>query len=162
MTSARRFARPALVLATLGLVAGPLSTSHALLDKTRFVAHLGVAYYAFHHWVLSPYQAGQFASGSAGRTGRLVKGGLALLFAAHEVNVAEKVAHGSSDPLLQKLDAQLVNLKDSMGRVGASLKSGQLNAADLQSLDSATTSIGSASAAAGQPIRDVAAPIPGL
>jgi hypothetical protein len=33
---------------------GAASPSSAFLDKTRFVAHLGVAYFAFHHWVLLP------------------------------------------------------------------------------------------------------------
>ncbi|THF84845.1 hypothetical protein E7T09_19625 [Deinococcus sp. KSM4-11] len=150
------------VLASIAVVAGPLSTSHAILDKTRFVAHLGVAYYAFHHWVLAPYRAGRFASGAAGRTAAFAKGGLALLFAAHEVNVAEKVAHTSHDPVLQKLDGELVKLKASFTAIGNRAKAGQLNDSDIQSLTDATTQIGSDSAAGGHPIRDVAAPIPGL
>lgn len=150
------------LLATLALAAGPLSVSHAILDKTRFVAYLGVAYYAFHHWVLSPYKAGQFTKGSAGQIGRLAKAGLALAFAAHEVNVAEKVEHSSHDPLLQKLDSQLVALQSSFSNVGGKLKNGQLDPADIQSLDQTTSAIGQTSAASGQPIKDVAAPIPGL
>ncbi|GHF53191.1 hypothetical protein HNQ07_003265 [Deinococcus metalli] len=150
------------LLAAVTAAAGPLSTSHAILDKTRFVAHLGAAYYAFHHWVLTPYRAGRFASGAAGRTATFAKGGLALLFAAHEVNVAEKVAHNSHDPLLQKLDGELVKLKGSFTAIGNRAKAGQLSDADIQTLDDATTRIGSDSAAGGQPIKDVAAPIPGL
>ena len=160
MTSSR--IRQLTLLASALVVAGPLSTSHALFDKTRFVAHIGVAYYAFHHWVLTPYKSGQFASGSAGRTVRLVKGGAALLFAAHELNVAEKVAHNSKDPLLQKLDASLVKLKGSFSNVGGKLKSGQFSDADIKSLDSATSDLSSTSAAGGQTIKDIAAPIPGL
>lgn len=144
------------------LVAGPLSTSHALFDKTRFVAHIGVAYYAFHHWVLTPYKGGQFASGSAGRTVRLIKGGAALLFAAHELNVAERVAHNSKDPLLQKLDASLIGLKDKFTSIGSNLKKGQFSEADIQSLDGAANDLSSTSAAGGTRIKDIAAPIPGL
>lgn len=150
------------LLASALVALGPLSTSHALLDKTRFVAHVGVAYYAFHHWVLTPYRAGQFAAGAAGRTRAFAKGGLALLFAAHEVNVAEKVAHGSRDPLLQKLDGELVKLRGSLTAIGNRAKAGQLTDADIQSLDDTTTQIGRDSAAGGQPIRDVQAAIPGL
>ncbi|MBB5295759.1 hypothetical protein E5F05_02340 (plasmid) [Deinococcus metallilatus] len=158
----RTLSRQTLLLASLLLAAGPLSTSYALLDKTRFAAHLGVAYYAFHHWVLTPYRAGQFASGAAGRTGRLVKGGLALLFAAHEVNVAEKIAHSSKDPLLQRLDGALVSLKSSFTDLGSQLRAGQLNPAALQNLGGAVDRVGQTAAAGGQPIHDVAAPIPGL
>lgn len=154
--------RSALLLGTLLLAAGPLSTSHAILDKTRFAAHLGVAYFAFHHWVMSPYRAGKFSAGASGRTAAMVKGGAALLFAAHEVNVAEKVAHGSHDPLLQKLDAKLIDLKGSFTNIGAKLNKGQADASDLNTLDSAANAIGSSAAAGGQPIHDIATTIPGL
>ncbi|MBZ9711810.1 hypothetical protein [Deinococcus multiflagellatus] len=157
-----KMSRPLLLLASVALAAGPLSTSHALLDKTRFVAHLGVAYYAFHHWVLAPYTAGKFASGASGRMGALAKGGLALLFAAHEVNVAGKVAHNSPDPLLQKLDGELAKVQGAFGEVGNRFKQGQFSEADVRALESATGALSQGSAAAGQPIRDIAAPIPGL
>lgn len=149
-------------LAAVALLAGPLSTSHALFDKTRFVAHLGAAYYAFHHWVLTPYKAGKFAAGAKGRTGTITKGGLALLFAAHEVNVAQRVAHNSHDPLLQKMDASLVQLQTSFSNVGGRLKQGQFNPADVQALDSAANSVSQTSAAGGQTIRDVPVAVPGL
>lgn len=161
MTS-KRLHKTVLLAATIGLIAGPLSTSDALLDKTRFVAHLGAAYFAFHHWVWAPYRSGQFVSGAAGRSVRLAKGGAALIFAAHEVNVAEKVARNSHDPLLQKLDASLANLKNSFTNVGGRLKSGKFNDADLQNLNNAANQLSSQSAASGQTIRDIAAPIPGL
>ena len=38
----------------IALVAAAISPSYAFLDKTRFAAHLGVAYFCFHHWVLKP------------------------------------------------------------------------------------------------------------
>ncbi|AZI42432.1 hypothetical protein EHF33_06435 [Deinococcus psychrotolerans] len=161
MTSSS-FRKSALLTATLVLAVGPLSTSHALLDKTRFVAHLGAAYFAFHHWVWAPYRSGQFAAGAAGRTVKLVKGGAALLFAAHELNVAEKVAHNSNSPLLKKMDGELTKLQASFSNIGSDLKQGKFNEADLQSLNDQTQQVSSASAANGQTIRDIAAPIPGL
>ena len=149
--------------AALALGVGPLSTGHAILDKTRFVAHLGVAYYAFHHWVWTPYAIGRFKSGAQGRTLALVKGGAALLFAAHEVNVAEKVARNSKDPLLQKLDGSLAKLQGSFANVGNDLKKGNFNQADLENLNTQTTNLSDTSAASGgQPIKDLSAPIPGL
>ncbi|MGY2893492.1 hypothetical protein [Deinococcus sp. UYEF24] len=146
----------------LAVVAAPLSTSYALFDKTRFVLHLGAAYFAFHHWDLKPFQQGKFSAGASGRAGNLVKGGLALAFAAHEVSVARKVAQNSKSPLLQKLDGGMNSLSSEMSAVGAKLKGGNLNAADIQSLDTDTRNFSAASAAAGQPIKDVPVAIPGL
>lgn len=159
-TSPRKFAAAGLL--TLAALTGPLSVSHAIFDKTRFAAHLGAGYFAFHHWVLTPYRTGHLASGAQGRTGSLVKGGLALLFAAHEVKVAENIAHKSNDPLLQKLDAGLSKLTGSFTSVGQSLKSGQLNTADIDRLNSDTSALSSTAAAAGQPIKDVPVSVPGL
>lgn len=47
------------ILITLALVlamlAGAVRPAPAFLDKTRFLAHLGIAYFVFHHWVMKPY-----------------------------------------------------------------------------------------------------------
>ena len=52
-----------LVLALgITLTAGFARNSQALLDKTRFVAHLGIAYFCFHHWVSNPYREGKFVT----------------------------------------------------------------------------------------------------
>jgi len=53
----------AFVLAA-ALLIGSSSPASAFLDKTRFVAHLGVAYFCFHHWVLVPYEHGAFNAGA--------------------------------------------------------------------------------------------------
>ena len=145
-----------------GLLLAALSPSHALFDKTRFAAHLGAAYFAFHHWVLAPYTQGKFTAGAPGRAGGLVKGGLAMLFAVHEVKVAEKIARTSHDPLLQKLDGGLMNLQNTFAHAGQNLKSGTFKAADIDQLSRDTNTFGSAAAAAGQPIRDLPVTVPGL
>jgi hypothetical protein len=163
MTFSPQFRTRTTLVLTLGvLAASPLSTSYAIFDKTRFVAHLGAAYFAFHHWTLNPYKQGKFSAGAPGRTVNLVKAGAALLFAAHEVSVARKIAHNSNSPLLQKLDGGLTNLTSSFTGIGNRLKSGQLNPADIQSLESQTGSLSSAAAANGAPIRDLTVPVPGL
>jgi hypothetical protein len=102
-TVARAFTAGVLALA---LCAGLSSPASAFLDKTRFLAHVGVAYYAFHHWVLTPYRNQQFASGR--------------------------------------------------------LKQGKFSPSDVESLDGAASAIGSTAAAAGSPIKDVPAAVPGL
>jgi hypothetical protein len=148
--------------ALLTLAATPLSTADALFDKTRFVLHLGAAYYAFHRWDLQPFQQGKFSAGAPGRVGNIVKGGLALAFAAHEISVARKVAANSNSPLLKKLDGGLNSLSTEMATIGAKLKGGKADPADLKMLDTATQQFSTDAAAAGQPIKDVPVPIPGL
>jgi hypothetical protein len=57
----------------------------ALFDKTRFVLHLGLAYFAFHHFVYKPYKAGSFKAGASHRTTSIIKAGVALLITYHEL-----------------------------------------------------------------------------
>jgi len=156
--SRNRFALAAVF--TLALVASFARPSSAFLDKTRFAAHLGVAYFCFHHWVLGPVQQGQFASGAPHRTASIVKGGAALLFAVHEVRVSEKIARKSKSPLLHKLDGKLVGLAATFLAVGTSLKGGHFSPDDIKGLSTTTDSVSSDAAAAGQPIKDV--PIPDI
>ncbi|MDQ2908028.1 MAG: hypothetical protein M3R44_01595, partial [Candidatus Eremiobacteraeota bacterium] len=144
----------------VALVAGSLGRSEAFLDKTRFAAHLGIAYFCFHHWVMRPYEQGAFASGAPHRVATIVKGGAALLFAVHEVRVSEKIARTSKDPLLQKLDGGLQNLSGSFASIGQKLKAGQFNPGDVANLNLSAASLASAAAAGGTPIRDVPAAIP--
>lgn len=143
------------------LVAGATRPAPAFLDKTRFLAHLGVAYFAFHHWVLKPYDQGAFANGAPHRTAALVKGGVALLFAVHEVHVAEKVAAHSNDPLLKKLNAGAIALVGTLLSVGERMKHGQFSTSDLQQLNDQTGSLQSTAQASGTTIKDVPAAIPG-
>ena len=135
--------------------------SNALFDKTRFVAHLGVAFFAFHHFVSQPYKAGSFQAGAPHRTKALVKGGAALLFAVHEVKVANKIAHKSSSPTLQAIAGKLDAMQTSFANVGAKLKAGNFDPKDVAALDGAVTDVGNSSAGAGAPIKDVPVAIPG-
>lgn len=145
----------------VAMLAGALSPASAFLDKTRFLAHLGVAYFAFHHWVLNPYHEGKFASGAPHRVSSLVKGGVALLFAVHEVKVADSIAKKSKDPLLQKLDAGLAGLAGSFTALGSKMKSGQPDPQGIDAANGQTAAIGGTAAAAGSPIKDVPVAIPG-
>jgi len=151
-----------LVLAlACGIFAGTLRPSSAFLDKTRFVAHLGVAYFCFHHWVLKPYQEGAFQDGAPHRISTIVKGSVALLFAVHEVKVAQKIAETSDDPLLKKLDAGVSQLAGSFAGVGEKLKSGNFSPQDVQGLSSVTDLFRSQASASGATIKDVPVAVPG-
>ena len=153
------------IVATLvlifALVAGAFTPASAFLDKTRFLAHVGVAYFVFHHWVMNPYKQGAFAQGAPHRTAALVKGGVALLFAVHEVRVAEKIAHNSKDPLLQKLDAGVAGLTTAFASVGQKMKGGQFNPSDVDNLTNQTQSVSNDAAQNGAQIKDVPVAVPG-
>jgi len=142
----------------VALFSASFGRADAFLDKTRFVAHLGVAYFCFHHWVLKPYQEGDFAGGAPHRISTIVKGGAALLFAVHEVKVSEKIARTSNDPLLQKLDGELANLTGMFDTVGQKLKSGHFSPADITGLKSATDGVAADASASGATIKDVPVP----
>jgi hypothetical protein len=145
----------------VALLSLSLGRADAFLDKTRFVAHLGVAYFCFHHWVLKPFQAGDFNAGAPHRISTIVKGGAALLFAVHEVKVAEKIAKTSNDPLLQKLDGGLTDLTASFGAIGTKLKSGHFDPADITALQGKSDAVAAGAAADGAPIKDVPVAVPG-
>ena len=149
------------VLLTLAMLLGALSPAPAFLDKTRFLAHLGVAYFVFHHWVMNPYHEGSFAQGAPHRTAAIVKGGIALLFAVHEVRVSEKIAQKSKDPLLQKLNAGVAALENSFLSVGRKMKGGRFSDQDVSALSSQTSSVDAQAAANGAKIKDVPVAVPG-
>ena len=88
------------------------------LDKTRVVLHLAVAYGVFHHWVYQPFRAGQI---SIHHPIKLVKAGLALLFAVHEMRKAYDIAKGSSSPTLHKLSGALSGSISKFQSVGVML-----------------------------------------
>ena len=153
-----------IVAATLAIamIFASVQPSSAFLDKTRFAVHLGIAYFCFHHFVLKPYQEHKFDNGAEHRTSNIIKGGVAMLFAVHELKVAQKIAHNSNSPLLHKLDGKLLALGATFATVGTALKSGKFEPQqDVTSVKSSTDDVGNDAAAAGDPIKDVPVAIPG-
>src|SRR5947209_7200551 len=74
-------------------VSAHVAHSHpAAFDKTRFVAHLAAAYFAFHHFVWKPYKDGKL---HGFHLLTYAKAALALLFAYHEVKKAYDIAKAS-------------------------------------------------------------------
>lgn len=140
------------------------STSHAhpmFLDKTRFVLHMGFAYFAFHHFVWNKYKAGAFKSGASGRTANIIKAGIALLFAYHEVKVAYGIAKGSSSKTLQALVAPLDKLGATMSALGTKFKKGQYSDSDLTSLNTQANNFQSGAGKNGYGFQDKTVPVPG-
>lgn len=157
------FHKPLAVCVLIGAVlSASVRPSQAFLDKTRFATDLGVAFFVFHRWVYQPYKVGGFSSGAPHRTAAMVKGGAALLFAVSRVRAADRIAHSSKSPLLQKVAGSLDAMSASFSSIGQRLKGGHFSPTDIDSLNGTVNSVGSGAAAAiGAPIKDVAIPVPG-
>ena len=130
----------------------------AFLDKTRFLAHVGLAYFAFHHFVWARYKNHQL---DLHHKANLIKAGIALLFSYHELKVAYGIANKSNSKLLHALVHPLNVLIAQADSVGTSLKSGQFNAARLLTLNTAATTLQTQAAANGFAIKDIPVTVPG-
>jgi hypothetical protein len=136
----------------------------AFLDKTRFLLHAGVAYFAFHHWIWNPYKAGAFKKGASGRTKAIIKAGIAALFAVHELKVAYGIAEGSHSATLHALVSPINKFMGALQAAGNKFKSspGSYSDSIVSGLNGNASSLGSAASKAGYSIKDITAPIPGL
>lgn len=136
--------------------------AHAsFLEKTRFLADAGAAFYAFHHFVWARYQNGQFGYGAQGRAGNFVKAGIALVFSYHELKAAYNIALSSKSKALHLLVAPIAALLGNVNDESAKLKRGQYSASDMQRLDTQVTTLGRISDSRGYAIRDIPVPVPG-
>lgn len=108
--------------------------------KTKFVAHSGLAFGAFHRWIYKPMKAGTFKKGAKGRITAFVKGGLAALFVKREVRLA--LADAKANPTLCKsISVPLGKLGDTVQSAFDKLKGGDNSGVDgLNSLISQTES----------------------
>jgi hypothetical protein len=122
--------------------------------NTKFVLHVGLAFGAFHRYILKPLRAGALRSGAPGRLRVLAKGALAAAFIVHELRIAREDALSSNQlrPLLNKLD----NLEARIRGLIPGLHSGAASGGQISSASNATSSLGSASSGIGMPIHDIA------
>jgi hypothetical protein len=95
--------------------AAPSAQHQAFFDKTRVVVHLAIAYGVFHHWVWKPFRAGDL---NMHHKIQLIKAGLALLFAVHEIHKALDITSHSNSNTLKKLNSVLVGLETKFTSVG--------------------------------------------
>lgn len=124
--------------------------------KTKFLLHSGLAFGAFHRYILKPYRAGAFRKNAPGRTKALAKGGVAAVFAVHELKQARRAA--LSDDRLRPLANRLDGATSRLGSLGGALKGGSLNPGLLTGAAGAIGALGRQSQNAGATIKDRAAP----
>ena len=120
--------------------------------KTKFLLHSGLAFGAFHRYILKPYRAGSFRKGAPGRTKALAKAGAAGLFAVHELKDA--LADDHLRPLANRLDSAVSRI----GGLSSVLKGGSLNPGQLLGAAGAVTALGRLSAGRGAGIKDRSVP----
>lgn len=143
------------------MLLGSMRPAHAIFDKVRFATDMGVAFFAFHHWVYKPYKEQAFSAGAPHRTKALVKGGAALLFSLNRLKAANKIVHNTKDPSLMKLGGMLDSLTSSFSNVGQRMKGGNFRPEDVNSIDGTVNGISSTAASSGIKIKDVPVSIPG-
>ena len=124
--------------------------------KTKFVLHTGLAFGAFHRYILKPYQAGSFKKGAPKRKRSLVKAGAAGLFAVRELKLARNAA--LSDDKLRPLAEKVSGLSDKLGGLASAFQGGSFNPAAILGAAGAATALGNDSKGAGAEVKDRAVP----
>ena len=151
-------ASAATVIVPAAPVAGLVHSNPAFFDRSRFLLHMGFAYYAFHHFVYAKYRAGNFSKGAPHRLLNLTKAAIALVVAYHEIKVSVAIANGSSSNLLHTLVKPINALGAKMNNTANQFRSGNLDANQIKDLARTSDVVG---AQAGG-ITDHAFPIQGL
>jgi hypothetical protein len=119
--------------------------------KTKFILHAGLAFGAFHHFILGPVKAGDLKHPFSHKL-TLIKAGLASLFVYHELKLAATDAKSSK--ILRVLVSPLTLAAAKLHALKSSLTSGSANPQVVTNLNSSLGQIGRQAAAAGQPISD--------
>jgi hypothetical protein len=137
-----------------------VQTHAAFLDKTRFLAHAGIAFFIIHH-EYSRYKQGYFSAGTPGRTRHLIVAAAALAIALHEAKVAYGIAQKSNSKTLHALAAPFATLGATIDTIRGKFAKGQGSADQLATLNSTADGInGTASSDGFGPIKDKTVPLP--
>lgn len=114
------------------------TTNTKAFAKTKFVAHAGLAFGAFHRYLYKPYKAGTFKSGAHGRFTAFAKGGLAALFIKREVRLASEDVK-ANPTLCKAIAAPLANIGNTVQDAFAKAKNG--DGSGLDTVNSAITNV---------------------
>jgi hypothetical protein len=97
-------------------------------DKTKFVAHAGLGFGAFHHFIYAPYKADSLHG-----VVPLGKAGLAALFTVHELKLAK--ADAESSPTLCHLAGPFDKASAAISGSSSQIKSGKVSSQDMDNMD---------------------------
>jgi hypothetical protein len=130
----------------------------AFLDKTRFVFDLGVAYFAFHHFIWKRYQAHEL---DLNHKANLVKAGIAGLFAYNRLKAAYNIAEHGNSATLHKLVAPLNALTGKAKEMADKLKSGSFDPSQITGFSDAANAFQHNASGNGFSFSDKTVPVPG-
>lgn len=127
------------------------ATNAVAFAKTKFVAHTGLAFGAFHRYLYKPYQAGTFKKGASGRISAFIKGGLAALFVKREIRLASEDVK-ANPTLCKAIAAPLGKIGDTVQAALDKLKTG--DASGITNANSAVSAVEATSAKDGVAITE--------
>lgn len=135
----------------------------AVLDKTRFLADMGLGAYAFYHFVYAKFLNGAFTSGTLASLAPVyAKAAIALLFAYNRFNAAYKIASTSKSKTLQLLAAPLKKLKAHFDQEHTNLQHGHYSNNDMVALNNEYNNYSNITHANGYTITQIPSYIPGV
>jgi hypothetical protein len=132
----------------------------AHLPKSRFLLHAGLAFGAFHRYILKPLQNGGFTAGASSRTKTFVKAALAGAFVVREILQMDKFAN--ADKTLCKIVPNIDGVSTALSGLIDKLKGSTATATDLSGVSSTFDSLQSQAGSLGATIKDRASKIPGV
>jgi hypothetical protein len=132
----------------------------AHLPKSRFLLHAGLAFGAFHRYILKPLQNGGFTAGASNRTKTFVKAALAGAFVVREILQMDKFAN--ADKTLCKIVPNIDGVSTALSGLIDKLKGSTATATDLSGVSSTFDSLQSQAGSLGATIKDRASKIPGV
>ena len=119
--------------------------------KTKFVAHAGLAFGAFHRYLYKPYQAGAFQSGANGRVKALLKAGTSALFIKREIRLMSEDIK-ANPALCNAIAAPLADVGNSLSGAVSSLRND--DSSGLTAAQSAISTIEGKAASSGNTITE--------
>ncbi len=140
-------------------IASVTHTHPAFLDKTRFVADLGIAYFCIHH-VYKNYKRGLYAKGADGRLRHIIAAGAVLAIAYNRLHAAYTTANNSSSPTLHKLVAPLNAVLAKLHGQQSDLAGGSLDTKSFQGMYNSADSFGKTATSNGYLYHDISIPLP--
>ena len=126
-------------------------TSASGFAKTKFIAHAGLGFGAFHRYIYKPLRAGTFKSGAHGRIRAFLKAGAAALFVKREVRLAYEAAQ-KSPTLCKAVAAPLQKVGNTIQDAVSKLKSGDLSG--VNAVQSAVSLVEAKSAGQGTSVKE--------
>jgi hypothetical protein len=120
--------------------------------KTKFVLHVGLAGFAFHHWIYNPFKAGAFGKPFSHKVA-LLKAAFASLFIYHELKLAAQDVKSSK--ILSALFSPITLLAAKISALRSQLIGGKFSAADINGVQTAGGGIVATAAAKGYPAPDI-------